>query len=54
MIYLQSQSTSKMAFQKQMILQCVPYKTIIAMFDNAVNTRFVYDTIMHIFACKNG
>ena len=28
-------------------------KTVGAMFDNAVNTRFVYDAIMHIFACNN-
>ena len=28
-------------------------KTISVMFDNAVNTRFVYDAIMHIFACNN-
>ena len=26
---------------------------VIYMFDNAVNTRFVYDAIMHIFACNN-
>ena len=28
-------------------------KTVGAMFDNAVNTSFVYDAIMHIFACNN-
>ena len=28
-------------------------KTVGAMFDNAVNTRFVYDVIMLIFACNN-
>ena len=28
-------------------------KTVGAMFDNAVNTLFVYDAIMHIFACNN-
>ena len=28
-------------------------KTVGAMFDNAVNTRFVNDAIMHIFACNN-
>ena len=28
-------------------------KTVGAMFDNAVNTRFVSDAIMHIFACNN-
>ena len=28
-------------------------KTVGDMFDNAVNTRFVYDAIMHIFACNN-
>ena len=27
-------------------------KTVGAMFDNAVNTRFDYDAIMHIFACN--
>ena len=28
-------------------------KTVGAMFYNAVNTRFVYDSIMHICACIN-
>ena len=28
-------------------------KTVGAVFDNAVNTRFVYDAIMHIFAFNN-
>ena len=28
-------------------------KIVGAMFDNAVNTCFVYDAIMHIFACNN-
>ena len=28
-------------------------KTVDAMFDNAVNTRFVYDAVMHIFSCDN-
>ena len=28
-------------------------KTVGAMLDNAVNTRFVYVAIMHIFACNN-
>ena len=28
-------------------------KTVGAKFDNAVNTRFVYDAIMPIFACNN-
>ena len=28
-------------------------KTVGAMFDNAINTCFVYDVIMHIFACNN-
>ena len=28
-------------------------KTVGPMFDNAVNARFVYDAIMHIFACNN-
>ena len=28
-------------------------KTVGAMLDNAVNMRFVYDAIMHIFVCNN-
>ena len=40
-------------FHKQVILQRAPNETVGAIFDNAVNTRFVYDAIMHIFACNN-
>ena len=28
-------------------------KTVCDMFDNAFNTHFVYDVMMHIFACKD-
>ena len=53
MDYLKCRSALKMAFHKQVILQRAPYENSRAMFDNAVNTRFVYDAIMHIFACNN-
>ena len=53
MDYLKCLSSSKMAFHTQLILQRAPYENSSAMFDNAVNTRFVYDAIMHIFACNN-
>ena len=53
MDYLKCRSPSKMAFHKRVILQRAPYENSRAMFDNAANTRFVYDAIMHIFACNN-
>ena len=53
LIYLGYRSASKMNPTQRWVYNVFLMKTIGVFIDNAVNTRFVFDAIMHIFACKN-
>ena len=53
MIYLRYRPASKMNSTQRWVYNVFLMKTIGGFIDNAVYTRFVYDAIMHIFACKN-